>query len=223
MAKLMALTGLLSLMAGSLAAAETETGEPYNLLFRSGTLDRLDQETALVYNRHVTNMAKPDAAARDTGDVSLSIMREDATLVQLDFLQEGKHRALGRFPVNVGNPMIMYFYETVIRDMAETAGGSPYYIRNRVKDALTQPVEPEEGEAVIDGESVSTITVSLRPFEHDPNRDRMRGFGDLEMRITMSEEVPGWYLSLVAETTPEHGTPPFYRSAVMFEGRKAVE
>ena len=135
----------------------------------------------------------------------------------LEFRQDGKHRNLGSFPASVGNPMIMVFYESVIRDMAETAGGSPFYIRNRVKEALVQPAEIETGEAEFAGETVATRTVTLRPFLDDPNRDRMMGFGDLELRVTMSDAVPGWYLSLVAEAPGAQGTEEGYVSALRFE------
>lgn len=138
-------------------------------------------------------------------------------LAVLEFRQDGKHRALGSFPASVGNPMIMVFYESVIRDMAETAGGSPFYIRNRVKEALVKPAQIETGEAVVDGETVAVQTVTLRPFQGDPNHARMRGFGDLELRVTMSDEVPGWYLSLVAEAPGAEGAEDGYRSALRFE------
>ena len=223
MMKALVLAGLLALAVLPPHAAATEGKETYDLLFRDGTLDAIDPKMSLVYRRDVTNMIKPDAAKRDTGGLSLSVMPSDATMVQLRFRTDGKHRALGQFPASVGNPMIMYFYETVVRDMAESAGGSPFYIRNRVKEALAQPAAFEEGEAVIDGRNVPTVTVRLKPFENDPNRDRMRGFADLEMRVTMSEEVPGWYLSLVAETAPQSRADTVYRSAVMFEGLEAAE
>ena len=223
MIKVLALSGLMALWAGSLVAAAADEQKSYDLLFRDGTLDAIDPEMSLVYRRDVTNAINPAAADRDSGDISLSFKDSDASLARLEFRRDGKHRALGQFPASVGNPMIMYFYETVVRDMAETAGGSPFYIRNRVKDALAEPGTYEEGEAVVDGKAVPTVTVSLKPFATDPNRDRMQGFGDLEMRITMSEDVPGWYLSLVADTTSENGDDAVYRSALKFERLEAEE
>jgi hypothetical protein len=171
------------------AAANAEVERGYDLLFRQGTLDDLARDAVLHYTRNVTNRASPDAALRDSG-----------------------------FPASVGNPMIMYFYESVVRDMAETAGGSPFYIRNRVKDALVRPAEILEGEAEFQGRRVATRTIVLRPFADDPNRARMRGFGDLELRVTMSEAVPGWYLSLVAEAPDAAGSPAAYLSELRLDG-----
>ncbi|KHQ51569.1 hypothetical protein [Mameliella alba] len=198
-------------------ATPVEPGEHYELLFRKGTLEGIGAEATLIYSRAVTNALSPEAAERDTGDIALTLGAQDDPLAQLEFRKQDKHRGLGRFPASVGNPMIMYFYESVIRDMAEAAGGSPYYIRNRVKEALVAPAEVEEGTAMFDGRSVPVRIVRLHPFAEDPNRARMKGFGELEMRVVMSEDVPGWYLSLTAETSgPETDT--VYRSEMRFEG-----
>ena len=191
----------------------------YDLLFRNGTLDGIDRDTRLVYRREVTNVLKPEAEDRDTGDIALSFHDGDrSTMARLEFRQDGKHRSLGQFPASVGNPMIMYFYESVVRDMAEAAGGSPFYIRNRVKDALIQPSDMTEGEMEIGGQTVPVVTIRLAPFANDPNRERMQGFEDLELRVTMSEAVPGWYLSLVAETG---GGDAVYRSELEFDRLEA--
>jgi hypothetical protein len=190
-------------------------GQHYDLLFREGTLDAIDRSAALVYRRDVTNALRPDAAERDTGQIALSFGDAGKDMAQLQFRRDDKKRGLGRFPASVGNPMIMYFYESVIRDMAESAGGSSFYIRNRVKDALLRPTDIETGEAEFGGKTVPTQTVRLYPFLDDPNKDRMQGFGDLVLSVTMSEAVPGWYLSLVAEADGE--TEPVYRSELVFD------
>ncbi|WP_424968619.1 hypothetical protein [Dinoroseobacter sp. S375] len=196
---------MLSLAVGAVLSASVAVAAPlegektYEMLFRNGTLDTVARDAELVYSRTVSNSLKPEAAERDTGAVALSFREGEAVMAMLEFRQDGKHRALGTFPASVGNPMIMYFYETVVRDMAEAAGGSPFYIRNRVKEALVKPSDITAGEAVIDGKTVETRTIRMMPFEGDPNVDRMRGFGDLELRVTMSDAVPGWYMSLEAE------------------------
>lgn len=217
------MAGLLTLAAsaGPAQPATLDGDASYDLLFRDGTLDSVDLANALVYARTVTNVLVPDAEARDSGRIALSVHDDDETLVQLTFLQDDRHRGIGVFPVSVGNPMIMYFYETVVRDMAEAAGGSPFYIRNRVKEALVNPAEIEAGQAVVGGTEVETTTIHLRPFADDPNRDRMMGFGDLILSVTMSDQVPGWYVSLIAEAEGEDG--PVYRSSLIFDGIEAPQ
>ena len=205
--------------AGTAAAAPLAGDKTYDMLFRNGTLDAVSRDAELVYARTVTNALKPEAADRDTGEIALSFREGEATMALLEFRQDGKYRRLGSFPASVGNPMIMYFYETVVRDMAEVSGGSPFYIRNRVKDALIQPSDIVEGEVMVDGRSVPVRTIRIYPFLDDPNRDRMMGFGDLELRVTMSDAVPGWYMSLVAEASGGE----VYRSELRFDGLEEAE
>lgn len=199
------------------AAGPVNGQQAYDLLFRNGTLDDVRQGGDLVYHREVINALNPLATERDTGDIVLSFEPGDTPMAHLQFRQGDRHRSLGVFPASVGNPMIMVFYESVVRDMADSAGGSPFYIRNRVKESLIQPSEVEQGEAVIDGRTVQTQTIRLHPFADDPNSERMRGFGNLELRVTMSDAVPGWYLNLVAEAPGPENQAPVYRSEMRFD------
>jgi hypothetical protein len=216
--------GLALTIAASPGLAASVDGEAaHDLLFRDGTLDDVDRDHALIYSRDVSNAATPEAAARDTGEIALRIEQApDMEMARLEFRRDGKYRAMGSFPASVGNPMIMVFYEAVVRDMAETAGGSQFYIRNRVKEALIRPAEIETGTETKDGAEIETRTIRLHPFEDDPNADRMMGFGDLELSVTMSDAVPGWYVSLVAEAPAPDGSGPIYRSRMTFERMEEV-
>lgn len=194
------------------AAAMTAQEETYDLLFRTGTLDAIT--APLSYERVVRNSARPEQEARDSGRIELGFEQAEGSprAAVLSFWQDARHRGLGSFPASVGNPMIMYFIETVVRDMAETAGGSAFYIRNRVKEALVEPAGREDLTVVLDGRAVPAVAVTLHPFEGDPNSDRMAGFGDLALRVVMSEAAPGWYLGLSAEA------PGVYRSEIVLSG-----
>ncbi|MFZ5963724.1 hypothetical protein ACOXXX_12280 [Thalassococcus sp. BH17M4-6] len=198
------------------AWAEMSGTETYDLLFKNGTLDDVPRDAVLVYDREVTNAIKPDTGPRDTGRVVLQVEEGSAPTAFLRFEQGDKYRNLGKFPASVGNPMIMYFVETVARDMGESAGGSLFYIRNRIKDALVTPTDAVPGEAQFDGRTIATTSVTLRPFEGDPNVDRMQGFGDMAMTVTMSDEVPGWYHSLSAKASA-------YESVLTFETLEDAE
>ena len=218
MRRKLALIAVLGALALPAAAATTEAEQTYELLFKEGTLDSIAAGSVLHYSRAVQNGVLPEAAETGSGEIALSFEQTpEARIANLQFLKDGKHRNLGSFPASVGNPMIMYFYETVIRDMAETAGGSPFYIRNRIKESLVRPAEVETGQASYGSKTIETRTVTLRPFAEDPNRARMMGFGDLELRVTMSEAVPGWYLSLIAEAPDAEGAQGGYLSELRFD------
>ena len=213
-----ALCFAIAMVAAPATAQQQGAVDAYDLLFKNGTLDDIDRAKEIRYRREVISLLKPDAAQRDTGQIAISFPADLDAMAQLEFRQNDKFRSLGSFPATVGNPMIMFFYESVVRDMAESAGGSPFYIRNRVKDALVQPSVIETGSAVIDGQTVKTQTVKLYPFETDPNKSRMQGFGDLELSVTMSEDVPGWYVSLIADAPGGQDGTSVYRSEFHYEG-----
>lgn len=192
---------LLLAIAGGAGAGIAGGQETYDLLFRTGTLDDIPRDQALVYSRDVENAHLPDAAARDTGEIALRFESTDdrPEMAEMLFTQGEKHRHLGSFPASVGNPIIMYFTETVVRDMVETVGGSPFYVRNRVKESLVTPTEAVRVDIPWDGQTVSAQQIVLHPFEGDKNAGRMSGFDQMTLTVTMSEDVPGWYHSLVAE------------------------
>ncbi|MFO1141027.1 MAG: hypothetical protein U1E59_01340 [Amaricoccus sp.] len=101
-------------------------------------------------------------------------------------------RPVGSFPTGVANPLLLYFLETTVRVMAEASGGSPYYIRNRIRDALAVS---DLGAA--DG---AAREATLTPFANDPNRPRMGEFGDLAIRLRFDPAAPARILELSADT-----------------------
>lgn len=211
-----------ALIAAVPAAAGTTTPEQtYDLLFRNGTLDGLPRDESLIYTREVKNSYIPDSEERDSGRIELMFAGGEPESAELQFLKDEKHRNLGAFPASVGNPIIMYFVETVVRDMAESAGGSPFYIRNRVKDALVAPAEIRGNPVPFEGREVEATAVTLRPFADDPNAEKMKGFGALEITVTMSEDVPGWYQKLEA-VVPGPDDAPLYASTLTLDSHGEI-
>lgn len=117
-------------------------------------------------------------------------------------------RRIGPFPVSGGDPALTFFLETVSRDMAALTGGSPFYIRNRLKDALFRggEVRREDG---------ATVAVFV-PFQGDKNSGHMLGFETLELRFTLDEpKAP--IRAMAARTGPLAGGQPAYDSAMVLK------
>ena len=131
-------------------------------------------------------------------------------------------RVLGRFPVSSGDPMVVFFLENTARDMAMLTGGSPFYIRNRMKEALANA-----GPATQDADG--GVAVELRPFADDPNGDRMKGFETLRLRFVMGSDPARPIREFLAETDgpvaaispegmlPQPVAPAPYRHAMVLE------
>ena len=114
-------------------------------------------------------------------------------VLQIDQKTDARSRKIGPFPVSGGDPIVIFFLENTARDMAALTGGSPFYIRNRIKDAVFRG-----GEVARDGD---TTTVTLKPFADDPNASRMHGFETLTLRFVMGPDPRTPIREFVAETS----------------------
>ena len=192
MAGIVGLALVLGALAGPAQAASQDT-ETYDLIFKEGTLDGIDRKDVLTYGKQVEAKGRPDIGEKTSGTIRLAFAPDN--MAELRFApkgdKSGRFRTLAEFPASVGNPLILYFVETVVRDMAATAGGSPYYIRNRVKASLLDKVPVETESQSYEGKEIAVQKLTLTPFKSDPNRDRMAGFADLALTVTVSKDVPG--------------------------------
>ncbi len=113
-------------------------------------------------------------------------------------------RTIGPFPISSGDPVLTFFLEQTTRDMAALTGGSPFYIRNRMKEALFQGGEVTKTD---DG-----ITASFQPFAQDANAARMNGFQSLTLTFVMAApEEP------IRELRAETDAAPGYRNALVLQ------
>ncbi|RJL05755.1 hypothetical protein D3P06_05905 [Paracoccus aestuarii] len=90
-----------------------------------------------------------------------------------------RDRRIGPFPISSGDPVLTFFLEQTARDMAALSGGSPHYIRNRMKDALFRGGELDRTD--------DAVTARFRPFADDPNAGRMNGFDTLTLTFVMAD------------------------------------
>lgn len=183
------------LAAGPVAAAEGHDG--YDLIFRTGTLTAFVPGDALHYQSVTDNeAAPPEAQGVQSYDLRIE---EGGTARLMRVLDEGQQPVAG-FDAGVGNPMAMFFLERLVRDLAQATGGSTFYIRNRIKEALLAPVGITPVQVDWEGQSRAAQEVVLAPFVGDANAARLGPFAALRVVFDVSEDVPGWYHSMRAET-----------------------
>jgi hypothetical protein len=185
-----------ALLAGALAAAPAilAAGEAGDLIFADrGPWDLGDRTLRWALTHE--GPALPGFAQVTDGEVTLTEETDPSDgkpVLQLEQVADGHSRRIAPFPASGGDPVVVFFLESTTRDMAALTGGSPDYIRNRIKDAVFRggSVQREGG----------VTTVVTRPFAEDPNRDRMGGFETLELRFVMGEDPRAPIRELVAET-----------------------
>lgn len=190
--------------------------EPLERLFSTPHLAGVEAGHVISY-RHV-RASTVAGLARGAIDEAVLLERGDATsqtTVTLD--PEGSSRQLAEFRGTTGNPILMVFLESTVRAMSEATDGSPFYLRNRIKEAMRERMSEEAMTATSGGAGLPAHMISLRPFEGDPNVERMGPFAALELRFVMAEDAPGMFLSLTATTEDagEGTTPAFFEEFVL--------
>lgn len=198
------------LLAVVMTAALTGPGraEPVtDALFAEGIFDAVPDGQVIAYSHSRKGVAS--AAFTPVIDGRMVVVTGKAAdgtrSVSLKIDTEGQRREVSDFPASGGNPVLMVFLESTVRSMAAMSGGSPFYIRNRIKDALREGGDLTDAPQDFAGRRIAAQELVLRPFDGDPNRDRMGEFAGLSLRFVVSDAVPGRFLLMSADT-PEAGS-----------------
>jgi hypothetical protein len=189
-------------LVGLALAAPARTETVTEALFAEGVFASLPDGQEVGYIHVRRGAVSPDGAPVTDGRIAIvSGPAADGTpTLSLSLETEEGQRQTAHFPASGGNPVLMVFLESAVRRMAAASGGSPFYIRNRIKDALREGGEMTDGTQDLSGQAIATREVVLYPFKSDPNRDRMGEFADLSLRFVVSDKVPGHFLLLSADT-----------------------
>ena len=144
-----------------------------------------------------------------TADGALSLVEgvdpsDGQPALELTQTTENRDRKIGPFPISGGDPVLTFFLEQTARDMATLTGGSPHYIRNRMKDALFRGGEITRDNGV--------TTATFHPFEEDPNAERMNGFQSLTLTFVMGDPTDP-----IRELRAVTGDTPGYRNELVLE------
>ncbi len=203
MNKLVLLATLACLALGCPAAAETVS----EALFAEGVFDGVPDGQEMTYTHSRRGNQAQDFAPVADGHIVVvpGLAADGSRSLSMTINEDGKTREVADFPASGGNPVLMVFLESAVRSMAAITGGSPHYIRNRIKDSLRQGGDLTDLQQDFLGGKVAAQEVTLQPFKSDPNRERMGEFADLSLRFVISDAVPGHFVLLSADT-PDAGS-----------------
>lgn len=207
----------LILSLGLIFTGPAQSGETYDLIFKSNTLSDIQAGEAISYSRQRLDLAQKPEEQQTQTNLRLEVTSDGQA--KLERQVKDRRAAVMSADASVGNPLAMFFLESTVRDVAKLTGGSPFYIRNRFKESLLIERGTNSHNVTIAGQEISLKEVVLVPFEDDKNRARMGPFADLILRFRVSDAVPGWYQSIVAEV-PLPGTEAFvYRDQITIESQ----
>lgn len=184
------------LLAAGAVAASPET----DLLFSTPHLQAQPDGATLVYLRErrlALDAGAPAEGQEPPADVSERIAMtigaeaDGQRPVEVVVDPDGARRGYDTFRGVPGNPMLMVFLEGVAGSVARATGGSPFYIRNRIREALADRIaRADDGDAAL---------LTIRPFAADPNRARLGPFAGLAMTFRVDRGAPGMLARMTAD------------------------
>ena len=181
-------------------------GDGTDLVFRTGALEGLETGRALVYERtrHGAEAAEPGETTGGrllVSRLAQATAKAPAARVTIED-PEGPARQIGPFPAGseAGNPVLLAFLEFTARGVSEATGGSPFYIRNRIKDAFRAGGATETAEAETSAGTFEVTRIAYRPFLEDPNRAELGLFRELTITFEVTDAVPGGFVTMEAST-----------------------
>jgi hypothetical protein len=216
----------------ALAAPTLSGPDASSLLFEAPALASVTTGTTLVYRleRTVSGAAAGMHAAGlgplpSVSTVELSLHPDEGTgsrEARVAIVKDDGRQAAGSFPALVGNPVLLVILERDVVEMSRALHGSPYYIRNRVREALGAATPAEPARFPFEGREVDGWRVAVSPFAQDRNRDKLREHAAKRYEFTLSDAVPGGVFE-VRLVTPGADGAPLIEDRLAFERSQAPE
>lgn len=200
-------------------AAPTST----ELFFNTPYLSKVPPGSALTYAyKHTT--ARPELGASFDETLRLNVAaspeKPEQRITDLDIDRAGHKSEAGPFPTLNGNPVSLVLLERDVKEMAQLSKGSPFYLRNRVRDALGNG-RVEEARFEYDGRQVAGWKLILTPFAQDPNKDKLAELAGRRYEFLFSDEVPGGLYAIDVVTPKLDGSAPLIETSLKLTGASA--
>lgn len=171
-------------------------------LFSRAALEQVAENQQVVYAHVRSGTSQDDLQPIVNGEIRIQVQASDTGEPEaaVTMGEAGKLRPVSAWPVSSGNPIVPIFLESTLRTMSRVTGGSTFYIRNRIKEALSIGGTIETVEMQVAGQTVTAQEIVFRPFAKDKNRARMGAFADMKLVFVVSDDLPGDIVTFRAET-----------------------
>lgn len=211
--------GALFLASGAAVADPTAT----QLFFDTPYLSRVSPGTRIDYAyHHKTAEAKLGESFDETLALNVTAEPSDPArrVAEVDITRGDRHAEAGPFPTLNGNPISLILLERDVKEMAQLSKGSPFYLRNRVRDHIASgKVEPARFD--FDGHSVEGWKLTMLPFADDPNKDKLLELAGRHYEFLFSDAVPGGLYSIEVVTPKADGSGNLIETSLKLTGTAA--
>ena len=188
----------------TISAAAAAAPATVDLVFYAPHFAKIENGSTLTYS-FVRKSDDPKANPSFEDEVKVSVGpqgNEDSVRIQLFSGDRGQ--VLANMS-KAGNPVIVAVLEEDVKDMQKALGGSPFYFRNKLREALSGQTPAEPTKIEFGGKTIDGWKVAIKPFkDDDKNRPRLREFAERSYELTFSDDVPGGLYALKT-VTPKAG------------------
>ena len=192
--------------------------EAVDRIFDTENLSNVKSGTTLAFT-HIRETHNPDMIAALERDIEVAVgdktEGKDSRVVTVSFKEGERNVTLSPFTDDGGNPMLVFFLESVAKAVAKSTGGSPFYIKNRIVEAFQRGTKISEIDIVRDGEPLKANRIAYSPFASEKLKDRLQNFAEMEVAFILSDAVPGGIIEMRALDDPKAKEGGFRESIVL--------
>ena len=191
------------------------------LLFMRPQLASLHEPRTIAYDYAARASDAP--AASDHATLVLAPAADGhCCSTHVDFLSGPLAIALPDLDDPQGNPILLYFLESEVRQLERDTHGQAAHFRRRIRQSLADAAKTAETTARWNGKDVPAQVVRVAPFVDDPYRQRFEREAATAYEFVLSDAVPGGIVRLSAEIpAAKAGDPPLAaRSLTLADPRR---
>jgi len=198
-------TGLAALLLTATGAFAAPNGT--DLFFGKNYLDTVQPGTRIAYDyKHMASEEKLGESFDEKMELNVTAPPEDASkrIAAVDITRGDRHTEAGPFPTMNGNPISLVLLERDVKEMAQLTKGSPFYIRNRVRDSIASgTVEATTFDYA--GKPMEGWKLTMAPFANDPNKEKLLELAGRRYEFLFSDAVPGGLYAIRVVTPKADG------------------
>ena len=213
-------TGLAALLFTATGALAAPTGT--DLFFGTPYLNSVQPGTKIAYDyKHVASEEKLGQSFDEKLELNVTAPPEDASkrVAAVDIWRGDRHNEAGPFPTMNGNPVSLVLLERDVKEMAQLSKGSPFYIRNRVRDTIANGTV-EAATFDYAGKPVEGWKLTMVPFANDPNKDKLQELAGRRYEFLFSDAVPGGIYAIRVVTPKADGKSNIIETSLTLTGTK---
>ncbi len=97
-----------------------------------------------------------------------------------------------------GNPILIFFLDRAVGNFGLVGGGNRNYLKQVFREAIRDRAVVEPVKVGFQGKEVDGYRIQVAPYANDKNAVRMLGYEGSRFVLTVSNEVPGYFVDMVS-------------------------